>query len=264
MREDSFKEFPKEREEGLKKLYRYAAFDVMFYRPNLWVHSHRVSWLTEELAPIAQKYFKKFDGEKARILALVHDDAELITGDIMSRAKARASKKDTQKWYADEARAIKELSSRYPKYLGEYSYRGLLTEALTKTSPESWIVTFADKLDAYCEGLHEVTAGNFSLLQCILFYSRIFGVFEKKFPKLAPFLKDRSSALVDLERYLEVPFIKSGRYLSFGKPFTRKTVRLSSTLPFYDRWRELVIEHWGEKGIEALITQKEFLSKGKA
>ena len=261
MKEDLFKDFPKEREEGLKKLYRYSAFDVMFYRSNLWTHAHRVSWLTEDITPVALKYFKKFDGEKARILALVHDDAELITGDIQSRAKARASKKDKLKWERSEARAIKELSSRYPKYVGSYRYGELLTEALEKSTPESWVVTFADKLDAYCEGLHEVFAGNFSLLQCILFYPRMLGFLDRKFPKLTPFLYDRTSPLVDVERYLHVPLIKSKRYAHAGKPHTKKTITLSSTLPFYDRWRALVIKHWGEEGIKTLIDQKEFLSR---
>ncbi|MCC2631215.1 MAG: hypothetical protein K0S38_1024, partial [Candidatus Paceibacter sp.] len=73
--------FPKEREEKLKAINRYSLFEKMMYRSSVWNHTHRVLWLAEELIPIAVKYVK-LDANKVRVLALVHDDEEMITGDI--------------------------------------------------------------------------------------------------------------------------------------------------------------------------------------
>lgn len=256
---DPFATFPIEREEGLKKLYRYGAFDVLFYRPSLWTHTHRVSWLVEELSPVAKKHFPKFDAEKARILALVHDDAELITGDIMSRTKARASKAAVRKMHDDEFRAIQVLAKRYPRTVAGYSYKKLLTEAFDRTSIEAQVVTYADKLDAYCEGLHEVLAGNLSLLQCTLFYPKVLALMDRKFPKLKPFLEDKSSILLDLERFLDAPLVRSRDYEKFKKPFTKRTIMLPSVFPFYDRWREIILERGGRDGLRMLTKQLEFL-----
>ena len=261
MKNTLFKTFPKQREDGLKKLYRYSAFEVMFYRSNLWDHSFRVSWLAEELAPTVRKHYKSFDAEKARVMALVHDDAELYTGDIQSRVKARATAQAKQKMEDDEKKAIEKLAKVSPQMVGGYVYKELLLAMVERTSVEAQIVIYADKLDAYCESLHEVLAGNLLLLQAVLFYPKATALLDQKFRYLTPILEDKSSVLTDLERYLDPPFIKTKTYLPFGKPFTSKTILLPSTIPFYDRWRKMVIERGGKEGLQSLIHQREFLPK---
>src|SRR5262245_38388561 len=101
--------FPSERERGLKALYRYSRFEVMVYRSNLWMHTHRMCWMIEELAPILKKHLPKLDIDKCRVLALVHDDAELITGDIQAGEKALMKKSQLKKIDSDEAKAAREL-----------------------------------------------------------------------------------------------------------------------------------------------------------
>src|SRR3989338_3972028 len=171
---DVFVYFPPEREEKLRSIMRYSMFEVMYYRPSVWIHAQRVSWIVEELVPIAGKYFKNFDGEKARILALVHDDAEIITGDIQAGHKARMSKKELAVVHNSEHEAIRKLATRYPTTVGGYSYKQLLMEASRKDTPhassEAKLVTYADRLDAFCESLHEVFAGNLSFIRAFMFY----------------------------------------------------------------------------------------------
>ena len=83
--------FPAERERTLKSIYRYRMFETILYRSNLWMHSLRMLWLVEEMSSLAQKHLS-VDIEKARAMALVHDDAEIITGDIQAGVKALMSK----------------------------------------------------------------------------------------------------------------------------------------------------------------------------
>ena len=66
------------------RITRFSLYKVMFYRSNLFNHAWHVAWLVDEIAPFAMKKFPQFDSEKAQMLALVHDDAEIIIGDIQA------------------------------------------------------------------------------------------------------------------------------------------------------------------------------------
>src|SRR3989344_3516771 len=95
------------REDELKKVIRYHKYVPMFYRTNLQMHSNRVLWLVEDLIPLAKKvYGSKFDIEKARTLAKVHDDAEVITGDVQLGHKLQMSSSELANVHSDEASAI--------------------------------------------------------------------------------------------------------------------------------------------------------------
>lgn len=256
-----FKPFPKERETFLKNLYRYSAFDLMFYRHNLWDHCQRVSWLVEELEPVVRTYYKKYDAERARITALMHDDAERFTGDIQARVKARASKHAESRMDKDEEKAVEELAAISPRMVGKYRYKDLLMEMVERKTLEPQIVTYADKLDAFCESLHEVLAGNFSHIQTLLYYPRAIAFLDRKYPYLTPILQDRSSEFTDLERFLDKVHVKSKTYAPFRKPFTARNVTVPSTIPFYDAWRKLVLKRGGREGMRMLTKQTEFLPR---
>jgi 5'-deoxynucleotidase YfbR-like HD superfamily hydrolase len=79
----------KNREEDLRKITRYQNYSVMFYRTNLFTHSKRVAWLVQEMIPFAQATWQDFNGQKAKFLALVHDDQEIIMGDIPAGNKSK-------------------------------------------------------------------------------------------------------------------------------------------------------------------------------
>ncbi len=251
--------FPKEREIALKNICRYSMFDVFFYRSNLWVHNNRVLWILEEIIPIAKKYFK-FDVEKARILALVHDDAEIITGDIQAGHKALMSKKELAEIAKDERQAVDELVKIYPKTVHGYSYKHLLMHSLKKDCIEAQLVSYADKIDAYCESTHELLAGNITAIRSVMFYTKVRLEFPKKFPQLAQFLLNKESYFIDTESRSLLQ-VKPKNYKGLNKPFTKETIRTKTDLLFYNSWKNVVIKKGGKEGLNYLITQKEFLKK---
>jgi 5'-deoxynucleotidase YfbR-like HD superfamily hydrolase len=248
--------FPPEREAGLKGLSRYSMFELMYYRPNLWQHSHRVLWLIEALAPIAQTYLQ-IDIEKARIMGFVHDDAEMVTGDIQAGHKARMSAEELAKLDQNEERAAAELAARYPKEVHGYNYESLLVEMVRKESIESMLVSYADKLDAYCESMHELHAGNMSLLRSTMFYVKAMTLFPTKFPPLREFLADTSSPLIDTADRLNPDISKAELYADLA-PYTEESIRRQTDFPFYNEWRRMNIARGGEEGVRWLIEQREY------
>jgi 5'-deoxynucleotidase YfbR-like HD superfamily hydrolase len=243
----------------LESITRYHAFDTMLYRTNDWIHSLRVAWLVEELLPVAKKHFKHLDADRAVCLALVHDDAETITGDIQAGHKATMSKKELLKVHMNERLAAALLGKRHPvKVSGKYPYGKLLLEICEKKTLEAQLVSYADKMDGYCESLHEVYAGNSSLLRSVIFYAIFFAQADKKLPKLKTMIDDRSSPFTYLQSYLQEFYVKGSKYIGFGKPFTMRSLKRPSQFSFYDRWRAITIKKGGKKGIEGLIKQKEF------
>ena len=248
--------FPPEREAGLKNLYRYSMFEVMYYRPNLWEHSHRLCWMVEELAPIAKKYLKKIDIEKARAMALVHDDAEMITGDIQAGVKALMSKSELADVLKKERLAIKDISKKFPKKIHDYVYEKLLLEMAEKKTPESLLVTYVDKLDGYCESMHEVLAGNISLMRSVMFYVKTFAEFPTKYPKLAAFCAEKSSPLTFVDNRTDVNGVRFARYAKL-KPYTKESINAQTDFPFYNEWRRIVIARAGAEGLKWLTVMRE-------
>lgn len=250
--------FPKEREEKLKSIWRYSMFEVMFYRSNLLMHAQRVLWLTEEMLPLASQLIS-IDADKARTLALVHDDAEMITGDVQAGHKARMSEAELAHLDDEESRAIQELAAKYPQTIGGYSYCELLTMALKKNTIESQFVSYADKLDAHNETMHELFAGNITFLRALTLYERLLTLFPQKFPDLKPFLESKDSPLTYITDRLSPDRALVSRYTAFNKPHTQESIRIETDFPFYNEWRRIVIERGGDEGIEWLTKQREFV-----
>jgi hypothetical protein len=120
------------RKDALENILRYHAFDTMYYRTNDWIHSRRVRWIVEELLPLG-RCLKDFDADRAVCLALVHDDAETITGDVQAGHKAIMSKQALLNVKSNERRAAILLGKRHPiKIYGKYDYGTLLLESLEK------------------------------------------------------------------------------------------------------------------------------------
>lgn len=245
--------FPKERQNKLESIFRYNFFDTMFYRSNLWEHSHRVLWLLEEIAPIAKKYIN-FDIEKARIYALVHDDAEMITGDIQAIVKARMTKDELKELEKKDSEAVSKLATEYPENINGYSYKSLLNEAIHKNSIESKLVSYLDKLDAFCESLHDLYAGNLSLLRSVVFYSMTLPSFPRKYPELKELLESKESTLTFINDQISPYEIKFEKYKNFGKPHTELSIHNNTDFPFYKTWKEIIISR-GK--IDWLIKQRE-------
>ena len=251
--------FPKEREEKLKALYRYSLFETLYYRSNLWMHTHRMLWMAESLLPVASQYID-IDQNKARVLALVHDDAEMITGDFQAGVKARMTKEELRHIDDLEASAIQTLVGKYPKMIDGYTYEQLLTEALTKDSIEAQFVSYIDKLDGYCESLHELLAGNLSLVPSVFFYTWTLATFSNKFPALKNMLESKPHPLI-----VSITSVSSGTHVvskelqDFKVPYTIESLDRETRFPFYNEWRKIVHERGGTEGLDWLIKQREFI-----
>jgi 5'-deoxynucleotidase YfbR-like HD superfamily hydrolase len=249
--------FPPEREEALRRIERFSMFDVFFYRSTLWHHELRVFLIVSELSPLIRELLPSCDIEKTRILALVHDDAEIITGDVQLGHKQMMTDAELRNIVANEADAIEQLAKRYPPTIGVYSYKELLMHALLKDCIEAQVVSYADKLDAYCESLHELFGGNLSLLRATLNYSNLLSRFSEKFPLLRPLLADPRSPLVNLDLRLDPMHVYRRHYQHVNKPHSRESLQQEVDLPVYATWRRIVMDGLGTEGVEILTTQKE-------
>jgi len=235
-----------DREHLLRKITRYSMYSPMFYRSNVFVHSQRVHWIIEELLPYAN--FPGFDAEKARTLALVHDDAEIITGDIQRGHKNVMTKEQLSQVYENERRAIPLMSQRWPATVNGYSYPVLLAHALDKDCLEAKFVNFADKVDGFGESMHELFAGNRLFAVPALDYTGFLQTFAQNFPELARMFS------------YEHPFLQAPvnpnveEILKNGKLHTPEGVQRSTGCAQYDFWRKINLERNAE---HLLVTQVE-------
>ncbi|MDR3558660.1 MAG: HD domain-containing protein [Candidatus Pacebacteria bacterium] len=250
--------FPADREQKLKSIYRFSMFETLIYRSNLWMHTHRVLWLVEELLPVAQRHLK-IDAEMARTLALVHDDAEMLTGDVQAGHKARMSIEELCAIELSVEEAIETLAAKSPKTINGYVYKDLLLHTLKKDCIEAELVSYLDKLDAQCESLHEVLAGNTSLLRSVMFYVNILTLFPRKFPDLAPLLSSKESSLTYITDVVSPEHVYVKRYAHLNKLHTVESLKIEDDFPFYNAWKRIVMEKGGKQGIKWLTEQKESL-----
>lgn len=251
------------RETGLRSVWRYSLYSKMWYRTNLWTHSRRVAWMVEEMIPTAQRVFgDSFDPKRAVALALVHDDAEILFGDIQAGNKAKMSNEELEKIKQQELDAINELASGYPAMIGGYSYKSLLLEAVEKKSNECVLLNWADKYDAFCEALHELYAGNVAWTVNVEneygkialpteYYMDYFRSFQKKFPTSAElFLEGSSWLLVPQEPDLSL-IIKSASL------HTETSLVTPKGYTAYDQWVALTLREGTSEDRADLVIRKE-------
>lgn len=237
-----FKDFHN-RETKLRAITRYSSYPVMFYRTNLWTHSKRVAWITKAIAPGAQNVWSDFNLEKAILMALCHDDQEIIMGDILAGNKAKMSAEQLAEVAKIEADAIDQITAQFPEKIGNYTYKELLTEIAEIKTPEAIVVKYADKMDGFGEGLHEVFANN---------------------PHFKTNLKNEYGVIpTPCEYYLDYfkKFTKnlptSKTWLNTAKGDFMNTIELDS---IYNSWKELTLTQNDVEEKTNLLTQKEFLT----
>ncbi len=251
------------REQELQKVIRYNIYNPMYYRTDLVIHGHRVSWIIRELSPHAMQVFgTNYDSKKAELMGLVHDDAEIIMGDFQAGIKNKMSTEELSEVNQLEEKAIFVLAQRFPKQLGEYSYQELLQESFDHSSLESQVMQFADKFDALGEALHEVYAGNLRFMTNIEneygtialpidTYLSYFHKFFDKFPPLKPLLNTRSEWFEPLPRQDLQSIVRS------QKPHTIDSISKPTGYAPYDRWLKVNLKYATARQLSKLYLQTE-------
>jgi len=248
----------KAREEELSKIKRYLheITPVMFYRTNDLIHAKRVrSHLEQALPDILEIYGDDFDVNFARVACEVHDDPEIITGDVQLYEKERMSPEKLEELSIKEMHAIPLIIKKYGKTFEGHSYEELLKSTKNKDRLETQFVSFFDKFDGAGEAWHEIWAGNkfFGLPAGGKNgksggYIRRLNEFLIKYPKMKAFFEK-------FPEYIPQPF-------DFNKasqnkiPHTVESLKKDSGYFPYEKWKASVIKSEGTKN---LTTQLEFL-----
>ncbi|MFA4954806.1 MAG: YfbR-like 5'-deoxynucleotidase [Patescibacteria group bacterium] len=235
------------REDALRKVTRYSIFPKMFYRSNLWTHSRHVAKIIEAISPLIKRHCPDYDEARALAMALVHDDAEMITGDVQAGNKDKMSARELAALDMHERTAVDQLVGRYPEQLGGYRYQDLLLACIERADIEAQAVQFADKLDAFGEALHEIFAGNASfavepvteygvIVLPFVLYTDYFKRYPKKYPRLS-FLVEGPDRIIELEAESAWKKIAAE-----GQLPTPETLREPSGNKIYDVWKSLVLD----------------------
>ena len=125
---------------------------------NLQEHSYQVALFAHALATIGMvKFGRTYDPERAAFLALLHDAAEVITGDMPTPVKYYDDNMRTA-YKGIEAAANRRLLSFLPEEFHD-AYRAALIPV--SQDAESWrLVGAADKLCAWVKCVEERRGGN--------------------------------------------------------------------------------------------------------
>ena len=256
----NFKDF-NGREADLKNIYRYGPYKPMFYRTNLWIHSHRLVWFIEEITPLVKKSFPHFNASLAKTMAAIHDDFEIIMGDVQLGSKLIMSPDEKLKLKYQEREAIEKISQRFPTMINGFSYKELLLryENFAPNDIESTIVKLVDKFDAFGEALHELFAGNAlftkgfatGIPSPLPTYTQILTDFPKKVP-LLNFLFKNNHPLFNIPLLLDAKQISAS-----GKLHLPEFISFKHPYPQYHFWKEITLKYGREEGKSLLTTKIE-------
>jgi 5'-deoxynucleotidase len=128
------------------------------YPENIQEHSMRVAMVAHALAVIRNRLFAgNVNGERTALLALYHDTAEVLTGDLPAPVKY-FNPEIKNAYSAIESAAASRLLNMVPEGL-KADYRGLFFAEASDQEARA-LVKAADKLCAYLKCLEEIGAGN--------------------------------------------------------------------------------------------------------
>ena len=250
----------KNRENDLIQFKRYNKFDVMFYRTNLYIHEKRVRAIVKKLLSSAISFYPKLEIKKTFLISEYHDDFELISkrGDVSLQLKLMMNGSELSSLKEEEINSAKKIARIYhnPDIEG-YKYENLLMHAILKDCIESQIHSFADKIDAYCEAIHEVLAGNTVFLEPIInYHAKIFNNLSGNFPLIKKIFNGKiKGTLFDFPVVDLKDFFQKGNI--GGKPYTAETVKRKTLIPHYEMWKEITLSIF-EDGMNLLTKQVEF------
>ena len=256
------------RDNALRSVLRYGVWEKMFYRTNLKIHTERLLYFFEDhVSDWAVGFFRKsrrnpfsffreaFDPAEERVYLKHHDDFELdpILGDVTLREKLTMTKEELFALRELELKAVETITRIWPRTVEGYNVRDLLLQAIRKDRIVGQLGSVIDKVDGFCEALHEVLAGNVVFLEAVInYYTHTFNDLPGKYPLIKRMFSDDRNPFTfpvcDLWQLFEGGARTPG-------PHTRETIACDTGIPLYEMWKRTTIKHFG---YEPLIRQTEF------
>ncbi len=126
---------------------------------NICEHSLETALVAHALATIGnEKFGRRYDPERAAVLAMLHDASEIITGDMPTPVKYHSE--EIRKAYAEvEDRAVEHLITMLPAEMRP-AYRELMTMGGEKDGELKPLIKAADRISAVIKCVEERTSGN--------------------------------------------------------------------------------------------------------
>jgi hypothetical protein len=230
----------------------------MFYRTNLFVHSNRVQGIVQKLIPGAMVAYPELNPELVLMISKYHDDHEIIPslGDVPLQMKLLMDHEKLSSLKQSELEAARMLSADYGNpVIGDYRYIDLLMHAIQKDCAEAQLHSLADKIDGFCEAVHEVLAGNLGFLEAVMNYiGKTFNDLPKNFPLIV-------DAFGPNNEFFNFPVVELKPYFEFGKVgaflHTPQTILERKTgIIHYELWKQVTLSLPG--GMDLLTRQTEF------
>jgi hypothetical protein len=189
----------------------------------------------------------------------LHDEHELVGGDFPLQLKLDMSEEEKAWFKEGEVSDAKTVARAYPKQINGYNIFELLLHMIFKDVPGAQLGSVLDKIDGFCEAIHETLAGNFVFLEP--WHNYLEDPFNN-LPEHYPLIKD---LFPKNHKEQGNPFImppcKLYDFFEGGKrpptPHTLETLALPTGIPIYDMWKGVTIET-PDLGVGLLIDQVEF------
>ena len=159
---------------------------------NLSEHSLEVAMIAHALCTIGNvRYGRQLDAERAALVGLYHDAAEIMTGDLPTPVKYGSDAiRDAYK--AVERNAEEQLLARLPEDLRQ-AYEGILTAPEEPAPEEQYLrrlVKAADKLSALIKCIEERNSGNQEFRSAEASTRECLGHLAEELPEVRDFVRD--------------------------------------------------------------------------
>lgn len=252
------------RQKELENIFRYEWSKPiwMHHRPNLFIHSKRVEWLSLEISNfLIKKTSKKLDIDLIREMARFHDDIEIIIWDYLAMDKEKFSEEEKLSYKNKSLDAINILYDNFWNISEKFNYKEILLNVENKEWIESFIVDFADKLDAHLEISHELFAWNKNFIAKLSHWWLDIWPFDYTINKI---LKIRENIL----NYFWNDFDLNWSFLDLSSNFddikifensknhNLQNLQLDSWYHLYDNWIKLHFKYWNIEDINYLINKR--------
>lgn len=251
------------REDALKEVFRFSTH-TMFYRQNLEMHKFCCKAVGKKFLNEVQKEGLFLDIKLEDLLNYleVHDDIEIITGDLGSHLKASMSDYEKTFWKRMEYSSIIPLNMRYGDQV-DFDYIQNLIMSLEKDCTVSQLGSYIDKLVGFgLETIHEILANNQSLIKDGVDrrYIGILTELPTKLPYMADFFEKNKNGTNFTTSTVLTEVSSDLSRIILNHPFSEHTIKTISNpvgIRPYDYCVKALLDEDEEKTIQILTQRRE-------